>query len=124
MISEAPRDVSVPDFVATRGGRPSRPTDPATAQPIVEDLWSLVQRCWEPNPSSRPVTDLVMDTLKCIEAAQTRSPGAGSSDESAPGSSKSTSTIILSPILNAERFKRPPEPTRPYLATIVTRCTN
>ena len=33
-----------------QGGRPLRPTHPA----FTEELWKLMQRCWDHTPSSRP----------------------------------------------------------------------
>ena len=42
------------------GKRPTRPSHPA----VIEPLWSLMQRCWDQDPQSRPT---VMEVLECLE---------------------------------------------------------
>ena len=42
-----------------RGERPSRPTHPA----LTENLWTLMQRCWDHDPYSRPEVSEVLQVL-------------------------------------------------------------
>ena len=41
------------------GKRPPRPVHPT----FTEDLWTLIQRCWDPEPDSRPETSEVLNVL-------------------------------------------------------------
>ena len=41
------------------GKRPPRPVHPT----LTEDLWMLIQRCWDPEPDSRPETSEVLNIL-------------------------------------------------------------
>jgi len=43
----------------TQGKRPPRPTHPT----FTENLWTLMQRCWDPDPHSRPEISEVLQTL-------------------------------------------------------------
>ena len=43
-----------------RGERPNQPTHPA----FTEDLWALVQRCWDQDPYLRPEVAEVLDILR------------------------------------------------------------
>ena len=45
--------------VITQGGRPQRPTHPT----FTENLWTLMQRCWDHDPHSRPEVSEVLQAL-------------------------------------------------------------
>jgi len=47
------------------GERPPRPTHPT----FTEDLWTLVQRCWDQDPHSRPDASQVMQTLLTLSVS-------------------------------------------------------
>jgi len=42
-----------------QGSRPTRPTHPT----LTENLWALIQRCWDQNPHSRPEVSGVLQAL-------------------------------------------------------------
>ena len=42
-----------------QGRRPSRPTHPT----FTDDLWMLMQRCWDHNPQSRPDASEALEVL-------------------------------------------------------------
>ena len=46
-------------FEIMNGGRPPRPTHPV----IAERLWSLMERCWDNEPHSRPEISEALETL-------------------------------------------------------------
>lgn len=43
----------------TRGERPPRPTHPT----FTDNLWTLMQRCWDDDPHQRPETSQVLEIL-------------------------------------------------------------
>lgn len=45
-----------------QGKRPERPEHPS----FTDELWSLVQRCWDDAPHSRPPTSEVLGTLEVL----------------------------------------------------------
>ena len=48
-----------------RGERPHQPTHPA----FTEDLWVLVQRCWDKDPHQRPEVPEVLDVLHSLSVS-------------------------------------------------------
>lgn len=46
-------------LAVTRDKRPPRPTHPT----FTENLWKLMQRCWDPDPKLRPEAPEVLQTL-------------------------------------------------------------
>ena len=47
-------------LAVVQGRRPPRPTHPT----FTEDLWTLVQRCWDPDPHLRPNVSEVLNVLR------------------------------------------------------------
>ena len=58
------RDGEVVLEVAVRDGRPPRPSEPATSRGLSDDMWSLIQACWDVQPENRP---RMSDTLLRIQ---------------------------------------------------------
>jgi len=50
----------------TQGKRPSRPTHLA----FTENLWTLMQRCWDNDPHLRPKASEVLQTLHALSASR------------------------------------------------------
>jgi len=48
-----------------KGERPARPQGAEGAW-FTDDVWSILQRCWEPTPGDRP---RIRDVLQCLEKA-------------------------------------------------------
>ncbi|KDQ58880.1 hypothetical protein JAAARDRAFT_175539 [Jaapia argillacea MUCL 33604] len=51
-----------------RGERPDRPssTDEHTGQPMPDELWNLIEKCWSPEPRDRPTMGEVIQEMKII----------------------------------------------------------
>jgi hypothetical protein len=46
------------------GKNPPRPTEAECDEvPITDDLWDLVNQCWDPTPRSRPAMSAIVATL-------------------------------------------------------------
>ena len=53
------RSATMAMVVMTQGGRPQRPTHPT----FTENLWTLMQRCWDHDPHSRPEVSEALQVL-------------------------------------------------------------
>jgi hypothetical protein len=51
-----------PAVLILQGERPDRPTD----QAFMEDMWLLMQRCWDGSPDPRPPASEVLGTLEVL----------------------------------------------------------
>ena len=49
-----------------QGKRPERPEHPTFS----DELWSLIQRCWDDAPNSRPPASSVLETLEVLTCGQ------------------------------------------------------
>ena len=49
-----------------QGGRPARPTHPN----FTDDLWALMQRCWDPTPDSRPEISYFLQGLLTLSVTR------------------------------------------------------
>ena len=50
------------------GERPTRPEEPEGAW-FTNDLWQMLNRCWEPLPQSRPSAEAVLECLEQVSSA-------------------------------------------------------
>jgi hypothetical protein len=63
---EIPYDFSVIAEV-TKGRRPSRPSDdPSHIRGLNDNLWGLIESCWNHNPDSRPEAGQIVERLRSM----------------------------------------------------------
>lgn len=60
--------VGVPDkqvaALVLKGTRPERPSTPGNdSEPMVDDLWNIVQQCWDADATKRPVAHTLVESI-------------------------------------------------------------
>ncbi|KAL0574483.1 hypothetical protein V5O48_007458 [Marasmius crinis-equi] len=67
---ELPNEMIVAFHVA-QGKRPSRPGE---ASELSDTMWSIMQTCWDPTPSSRPTADTLLNQIAAMSTRTGTSP--------------------------------------------------
>ncbi|KAG6815249.1 hypothetical protein H0H87_003613 [Tephrocybe sp. NHM501043] len=70
-FAQYPNDITVMLHIQS-GGRPSWPPNTSPARGLTEEIWSLMERCWE-SPSQRPSASIIVDVFAACLIKDTRS---------------------------------------------------
>ncbi|KAK7041494.1 hypothetical protein VNI00_009362 [Paramarasmius palmivorus] len=95
-------------FAVWRGDRPSRPTNVE----IQNELWSLINRCWEGEPGSRPNIVDVLRSLVDLDPSEASIPLAKGWDNA----------LFTELRNNIERSDRQPQMLTDFLTTLEVKC--
>ena len=52
--------------VALNDRRPFRPPEPAKGQGLSDELWKLIERCWDTDPGARPSAEEIVEGISNI----------------------------------------------------------
>jgi len=62
------RDAHVIRDIISKKAKPARPRDPESQRWITDQIWSVMQDCWQYNPKERPsMSDVVRHIQECVE---------------------------------------------------------